>query len=134
MTVSFVSLCARSSRPVLGRIFNASLHSDHSQGNSLHSYRLASWLKHRSKRQQLNVTPRVDTINVKYVGPPGTPSELIMTKNISTPNDCAKHLSGHFVDRSAVALVNGVCWDLHKPLDEDCELTFLNFKVCILIQ
>lgn len=30
--------------------------------------------------------------------------------------------------RSALALVNGKPWDMHKPLVEDCELRFLHFK------
>ena len=30
--------------------------------------------------------------------------------------------------RSALALVNGQPWDMHKPLHEDCELRFLHFK------
>jgi len=30
--------------------------------------------------------------------------------------------------RSALALVNGQPWDMHKPLHEDCELCFLHFK------
>ncbi len=30
--------------------------------------------------------------------------------------------------RSVVALVNGRPWDMHAPLEEDCELQFLHFK------
>ena len=32
------------------------------------------------------------------------------------------------VQRSVLALVNGVPWDMHRPLVEDCELQFLHFK------
>ncbi len=30
--------------------------------------------------------------------------------------------------RSVLAVVNGVPWDMHRPLSEDCELNFLHFK------
>jgi len=30
--------------------------------------------------------------------------------------------------RSALALVNGQPWDMHRPLTEDCQLQFLHFK------
>jgi len=30
--------------------------------------------------------------------------------------------------RSVLAVVNGQPWDMHKPLQEDCELRFLHFK------
>jgi len=30
--------------------------------------------------------------------------------------------------RSVLAMVNGQPWDMHKPLQEDCELRFLHFK------
>ena len=31
-------------------------------------------------------------------------------------------------NRSALALVNGEPWDMHRPLEADCELKFLHFK------
>ncbi len=31
-------------------------------------------------------------------------------------------------NRSVLALVNGVPWDMHRPLEDDCELKFLHFK------
>ena len=30
--------------------------------------------------------------------------------------------------RSALALVNGEPWDMHRPLERDCELQFLHFQ------
>lgn len=30
--------------------------------------------------------------------------------------------------RSVLALVNGQPWDLHRPLEEDCELQLLHFR------
>ena len=29
---------------------------------------------------------------------------------------------------SVLALVNGVPWDMHRPLVEDCDIRFLHFK------
>jgi large subunit ribosomal protein L39 len=31
-------------------------------------------------------------------------------------------------NRSVLALVNGVPWDMHRPLEDNCELKFLHFK------
>ena len=36
-------------------------------------------------------------------------------------------LSGMLLDRSALALVNGQLWDLHRPLVEDCTVELLHF-------
>ena len=30
--------------------------------------------------------------------------------------------------RSALALVNGEPWDMHRPLKESCELQFMHFE------
>jgi large subunit ribosomal protein L39 len=30
--------------------------------------------------------------------------------------------------RTVLALVNGEPWDMHRPLDEDCEIKFLHFE------
>ena len=37
-------------------------------------------------------------------------------------------LSELLSSRSALALVNGEPWDMHRPLEDDCELKFLHFK------
>ncbi|KOC68428.1 39S ribosomal protein L39, mitochondrial [Habropoda laboriosa] len=49
-----------------------------------------------------------------------------MNKHISTPSDCAKHISEGVTKVSALALVNGMPWDMHKPLTSDCEIKLLN--------
>lgn len=54
--------------------------------------------------------------------------KLLMNKNISTPYDCAKHLSSILVERSCLALINNeTIWDMNRPLENDCQLKFLHF-------
>ncbi|CDW54000.1 39S ribosomal protein L39, mitochondrial [Trichuris trichiura] len=50
---------------------------------------------------------------------------LAMNKDVSTPFDCALHLSRLISDRAALAMVNGVAWDMRRPLPSDCDLKFL---------
>ena len=33
------------------------------------------------------------------------------------------------IDRSALALVNGQLWDLHRPLEEDCTVELAHFHM-----
>uniref|UniRef100_A0A8D8RGI0 Large ribosomal subunit protein mL39 n=1 Tax=Cacopsylla melanoneura TaxID=428564 RepID=A0A8D8RGI0_9HEMI len=78
------------------------------------------------KRQQ-NAVGRIEKINVVYKGVPED-AELIMNKNLSTPYNCAQHLSEMLCNRSVLALVDGVkLWDMHRPLESDCELQLLHF-------
>uniref|UniRef100_A0A5S6QXM1 TGS domain-containing protein n=1 Tax=Trichuris muris TaxID=70415 RepID=A0A5S6QXM1_TRIMR len=50
---------------------------------------------------------------------------LAMNKDVSTPFDCALHISRVVADRAALALVNGIPWDMRRPLPSDCDLKFL---------
>ncbi|KAI5732847.1 hypothetical protein M8J76_004797 [Diaphorina citri] len=78
------------------------------------------------KRQQ-NAVGRIEKINVTYKGLPED-AELIMNKNLSTPYNCAQHMSEMLCDRSVLALIDGVkLWDMHRPLESDCELQLLHF-------
>ncbi|KAL0811791.1 hypothetical protein ABMA28_009221 [Loxostege sticticalis] len=80
------------------------------------------------KRQAENVG-RIEKIEVKYRGVPND-CTLVMNKGISTPYDCARHLSEWHVDTSALALLDGtVYWDMHRPLTENCTLELQNFTV-----
>lgn len=78
------------------------------------------------KRQESFVT-RMEKIQVHYKGVP-EPCTLVMNKRISTPYDCAKHITEHIMSSSALAYVNGQPWDMHYPLTEDCELEFAHYK------
>lgn len=81
------------------------------------------------KKRQLEKVGRVEKIEVQYKGIPND-CTLVMNKDISTPYDCARHLSEWHIDTSALALLNGtVYWDMHKPLTENCTLELQNFTV-----
>ncbi|XP_059055892.1 large ribosomal subunit protein mL39-like [Achroia grisella] len=80
------------------------------------------------KRQQEKIG-RIEKIEVNYKGVPKNVT-LVMNKDISTPYDCAKHMSEWHVESSALALIDGnVYWDMHRPLTENCTLEFQNFTV-----
>ena len=51
-----------------------------------------------------------------------------MNKHLSTPYDVARHISEGIAKMSALAVVNGVSWDMHKPLVEDCEIHLSTMK------
>ncbi|XP_066589935.1 large ribosomal subunit protein mL39 [Prorops nasuta] len=53
---------------------------------------------------------------------------LVMNKDLSTPYDCAKHMTEGVTKTSAIALVNGEPWDMHRPLTGDCNLKLLTMR------
>lgn len=68
---------------------------------------------------------RIEKIEVKYQSPVEEVM-LIMNKCISTPMDCAKHISEGISKVSAIAMVDGSPWDMNRPLLSKCELKLLN--------
>ncbi|XP_059488265.1 large ribosomal subunit protein mL39 [Neocloeon triangulifer] len=78
------------------------------------------------KRQEAKIG-RIEKIEVQYKGLPEE-TTLLMNKCLSTPYDCAKHMSETIVGLSALARVNGQLWDMHRPFEGDCELEFLTMK------
>lgn len=79
-----------------------------------------------AKRQAALITD-VEKIEVKYYGHPED-CTLIMNKNMSTPYNCAQHINQVILERSALAEVNGQAWDMHRPLEDNCSLSFLHFR------
>ncbi|XP_077284516.1 mitochondrial ribosomal protein L39 [Arctopsyche grandis] len=80
------------------------------------------------KRQQESVG-RIEKIEVRYLGTPKDVT-MFMNKDISTPFDCARHLSLNLVQRSALALIDGsIVWDMQRPLTHSCSLELLNFMI-----
>ncbi|XP_014771263.1 39S ribosomal protein L39, mitochondrial [Octopus bimaculoides] len=79
------------------------------------------------KKRQLSFFKRIEKIRVEHVGAPED-CTLIMNKGLSTPFNCAMHIAELLMKRSVVACVNGQIWDMHRPLVEDCQLSFLHFK------
>lgn len=80
----------------------------------------------KEKERQQSLITRVEKINVEYRGIPSDVN-LVMNKNMSTPYNCAMHIHEFLCQRSVLAEVNGKPWDMHRPLNEDCELRLLNF-------
>ncbi|ODN00494.1 39S ribosomal protein L39, mitochondrial, partial [Orchesella cincta] len=80
------------------------------------------------KDNQYKELGRIEKIDVEYVGVPENVT-LMMNKGISTPYDCAKHMSEMHLQRSVVAEVNGQLWDMHRPMGESCKLRLLHMKM-----
>ncbi|KAK2089478.1 54S ribosomal protein L39, mitochondrial, partial [Saguinus oedipus] len=85
-------------------------------------------LFNKEKARQLSLTPRTEKIEVKHVGKTDPGTVFMMNKNISTPYNCAMHLSEWYCRKSILALVDGQPWDMYKPLTKSCEIQFLTFK------
>nr|CAG4650339.1 EOG090X0A3R [Sida crystallina] len=79
------------------------------------------------KRQQATIS-RLEKIEVHYEGHPEN-TTVIMNKGISTPFNCAQHISELLMNRSIVAEVDGELWDMHRPLENNCTLRLLHVKV-----
>ncbi|XP_069019994.1 large ribosomal subunit protein mL39 [Embiotoca jacksoni] len=82
----------------------------------------------REQTRQRALYPRVEKIEVSVHGPGLDGTLLIMNRGMSTPLSCARHLTEHHVTNSALALVDGEPWPLHRPLTRSCSLTLLTFK------
>ncbi|XP_043854800.1 39S ribosomal protein L39, mitochondrial isoform X1 [Dromiciops gliroides] len=82
----------------------------------------------REKKRQLSLNPRTEKIEVKHVGKSDPGAIFLMNKNLSTPYNCAMHLSEWYCRKSILALVDGQPWDMNKPLTKSCEIKFLTFK------
>ncbi|CRL06228.1 CLUMA_CG019062, isoform A [Clunio marinus] len=80
------------------------------------------------KKQRSNVG-RVEKIEVRYLGTPED-ATMMMNKKLSTPYNCAQHISESKCKTSAVALLNNkILWDMHRPLEDSCTLQLLSFKM-----
>jgi len=81
------------------------------------------------KQRQIELIGRIEKIEVN-VQHGNENVSLMMNKHISTPYQCAKHLSETVTKRSAVALLNGdTLWHMHKPLPDSCNLEFLHYQI-----
>lgn len=82
----------------------------------------------REQARQRALHPRLEKIEVSLQGPGLDGTLVLVNKGISTPLSCARHLTEYHVDNSALALVDGQQWPLHRPLTQSCSLTLLTFK------
>ncbi|XP_062865858.1 39S ribosomal protein L39, mitochondrial isoform X2 [Trichomycterus rosablanca] len=78
--------------------------------------------------RQRSLYPRVEKIEVSVDGPGLQGALLVMNKGVSTPHSCARHLTEWHVTSSALALVDGQQWHVHRPLARSCSLALLTFK------
>ncbi|EDV97138.1 39S ribosomal protein L39, mitochondrial [Drosophila grimshawi] len=93
------------------------------------SIRTRNELFNEEQRRQREAVGRIDKIEVRYLGLPEDVT-LVMNSHISTPYNCAQHLSEGHCQRAVLALLDGsVPWDVHRPLQESCTLQLLNFNV-----
>ncbi|XP_037077996.1 39S ribosomal protein L39, mitochondrial-like [Pollicipes pollicipes] len=103
-------------RRLLSQLTNASV-----------SRRRAALFDEEEQRQR-SLVGRLEKVEVRYEGGPLEPCTLMMNRGISTPHDCARHLSDEVVGRAALAEVNGELWDMHRPITaESCTLKYLYF-------
>ncbi|CAF1112869.1 unnamed protein product [Rotaria sordida] len=93
--------------------------------DEISAHRLRVYAKER--QTQMERIRRVEKIEVD-VHDPIQSKKLLMNKNLSTPYNCAQHLSSVLVDRSCLALIDDkYVWDINRPLERDCTLKFLHF-------
>ncbi|KAJ0062508.1 hypothetical protein NL108_014418 [Boleophthalmus pectinirostris] len=82
----------------------------------------------REQSRQRALFPRIEKIEVSMQGPGLDGTLLVMNRGMSTPLNCARHLTEYHVTSSVLALVDGELWPLHKPLTDSCSLRLLTFK------
>ncbi|KAM3933996.1 large ribosomal subunit protein mL39 [Leptodactylus fuscus] len=90
--------------------------------------RRRSELYDKEKERQLSLYPRTEKIEVTHVGKTDPGTVFVMNKGLSTPFNCAMHLSEWYCTKSVLALVDGELWDMYKPLTKSCTVQFLTFK------
>ena len=90
--------------------------------------RLQNQLFEEERKRQEQLIPRIEKmqITVKDVKPETEDVRLLMNKGISTPYDCAMHISEMYT-KYPVAEVDGILWDMHRPLPSDATLKFRQF-------
>ncbi|XP_016312358.1 large ribosomal subunit protein mL39 [Sinocyclocheilus anshuiensis] len=90
------------------------------------SHRSALFSKEQVRQRSLY--PRTEKIEVTLQGPGLQGTLLVMNRGLSTPYSCTRHLTEWHVKSSALALVDGQPWHMHRPLTHSCDLTLLTFK------
>ncbi|KAF4119160.1 39S ribosomal protein L39, mitochondrial [Onychostoma macrolepis] len=92
----------------------------------LRSHRSALFSKEQARQRSLY--PRTEKIEVTVQGPGLQGTLLVMNRGASTPYSCTRHLTEWHMKSSALALVDGQPWHMHRPLTRSCDLTLLTFK------
>jgi len=81
----------------------------------------------KEKRRQRSELGRIEKIEVKYKSAEDE-VVMVMNQNISTPYDCARHISEGVANISAIALVDNHVWDMHRPLTGNCEMQLVTMQ------
>ncbi|XP_032663187.1 39S ribosomal protein L39, mitochondrial [Odontomachus brunneus] len=79
------------------------------------------------KQRQRSQLGRIKKIEVKYQSVEDE-VVLVMNRNMSTPYDCARHISESIANMSAIAFVDGHIWDMHRPFTDNCELQLVTMQ------
>ncbi|GLU03065.1 hypothetical protein SLE2022_202830 [Rubroshorea leprosula] len=77
------------------------------------------------KSQQLSQLQSLPSDPIKIALPDGTVKEG--KKWVSSPMDIAKEISKSLASNALISSVNGVLWDMTRPLEGDCELKIFTF-------
>ncbi|KAL1336614.1 threonine--tRNA ligase, mitochondrial 1-like [Arachis hypogaea] len=84
--------------------------------------KMFEFIQAEQKTQRLSLSP--DPIKVTL--PDGTVKDA--AKWQTTPFDVAKEISKNLANNALIARVNGVLWDMARPLEQDCELRIYKFE------
>jgi len=83
--------------------------------------KLFETIQAEQRTQRLSLSP--DPIKVTL--PDGGVREA--KKWLSTPLDVAREISKNLANNALIAKVNGVLWDMARPLEDDCQLQIFKF-------
>ncbi|KAG5059285.1 hypothetical protein JHK87_000314 [Glycine soja] len=83
--------------------------------------RLFETIQAEQRTQRLSLSP--DPIKVTL--PDGNVKDA--KKWLSTPLDVAREISKNLANSALIAKVNGVLWDMTRPLEDDCQLQIFKF-------
>ncbi|KAF3857193.1 hypothetical protein F7725_009052, partial [Dissostichus mawsoni] len=122
----FFTMVTRTVCQVLQRRFSSAAAALRASPADVRSQRNAVFSREQARQRALY--PRIEKIEVSMQCPGLEGTLLVMNRGMSTPLSCARHLTEHYVDNSALALVDGEPWSLHQPLTHSCSLTLLTFK------
>lgn len=85
--------------------------------------RLKLWIRLKEKYDEEIESKSSQTIKVRL--PDGTTKDATAWK--STPHEIINEINDKSINGAVVAKVNGVLWDLKRPLETDCTLEFVPF-------
>lgn len=92
-------------------------------------YRQKLWDKFKVENDAIIASKPRQEITVKAKNKTGEVKELKGTSWESTPFELALKIAPKsWVDSVVISKVNGVLWDLERPLESDCNVEYLTFE------